>query len=268
MSDFPEKLRLPLDAPADEMLGMHGDRNAAYWQTFSRITTDNPHSLMHTLTHWPAYVRRISMQRFLAHYELYKMAANLPGSIVELGVSRGVSLMTWHKLIEIFNPTDTFRRVYGLDSFEGLVDFNEHDGVVRGGDDSGKRIGGWSAASQERELFDLIDLTNSDNILARERTKLIKGRVQDTLPGFLDDHPGLRICILHLDMDIYEPTRFALEQLYDKVVPGGVVVLDQYGAPPWEGEARAVEDFFGKNRVPQIRKLEFCQFVGGYFIKE
>ena len=263
-----EKLLLPLDAPVDEMLGMHGDRNAAYWHTFNEISTHNPHSLPHTLTHWPLYARRIGVQRFLAHYELYKMAANLPGSVVELGVSRGVSLMTWHKLIEIFNPTDTFRRVYGFDSFEGLTDFRDEDGGLSATDGAGKRMGGWSAAKQERELFDLVDLANSDNILARERTKLIKGRVQDSLPGFLAEQPGLRICILHLDMDIYEPTLVALQHLYDRVVPGGIVILDEYGIPPWEGEARAIETFFGKDNVPLIKKLDFCQFVGGYFIKK
>lgn len=267
MDTLIQKLLEPLDAPADEMLGMLGERNEKYWSSFNDITTTHPHSLLHTLTHWPVYARRNSLQRFLAHYELYKMAAHLPGSIVELGVSRGSSLMTWHKLIEIFNATDTFRRVYGFDSFEGLTDFCEEDGDLESGN-AGKRHGGWSAARQEEELFDLVRLANSDSILARERTQLIKGRVQDSLPGFLEANPGLRICILHLDMDIYEPTLFALEHLYDRVVPGGVVILDEYGIPPWEGEARAVEDFFGKDKLPDIRKLDFCQYVGGYFIKK
>jgi hypothetical protein len=262
-----QHLLQPLDAPADEMLGTLGERDAAYWDSFDRIATAHPHSLLHTLTHWPVYARRISLQRFLAHYELYKMAAALPGSIVECGVSRGSSLLTWHKLIEIFNPTDTFRRVYGFDSFEGLTDFREQDGDLDIGN-AAKRNGGWSAAKQEEELFELVRLANADSILARERTQLIKGRVQDSLPGFLDANPGLRICILNLDMDIYEPTRFALDHLYERVVPGGIVILDEYGIPPWEGEARAVEDFFGKGNVPKIRKLEFCQYVGGYFIKE
>ncbi len=71
----------------------------------------------------------------------------------------------------------------------------------------------------------MVGLTNADNVLARERSRLIKGPVQETLDPFLEATPGLRISILNLGMDLYEPTLHALERLWDLVVPGGIVRL-------------------------------------------
>src|SRR5262245_10302183 len=52
------------------------------------------------------YARRTTLKRFLAHYEMFRMTLDLPGDIVELGVFRGASLMTWANLLEIRNMGD------------------------------------------------------------------------------------------------------------------------------------------------------------------
>ena len=76
------------------------------------------------LTNFPTFTRRVHMTRFLAHYELYKMIKDLPGSIVELGVYKGASLFAF--------PESTIRRSFekaiGFDSFEGLEEPGEKDG--------------------------------------------------------------------------------------------------------------------------------------------
>jgi hypothetical protein len=93
--------------------------------------------------------------------------------------------------------------------------------------------------------------------------------VQNTLDQFLERVPGLRINLLHFDMDLYDPTMFALERLWDLVVPGGVVVFDEYGIPPWGGEARAFDRFrAARNLDVKLRKLSWCLTPAAYCIKE
>ncbi|MBV5333806.1 macrocin-O-methyltransferase, partial [bacterium] len=112
--------------------------------------------LRHVLELFPAYIRRYQMKRFLAHYDLFKMIIDVPGSIVELGVYRGVSLLTWAKLAEIFLTTDTNRVVYGFDSFQGLQNFTEKDGAPV--PQTGKVVGGWSAELVQDEVEELVAL--------------------------------------------------------------------------------------------------------------
>lgn len=257
------------DAPLEQMFGVHSEKDKTYWDNFDAIQQRYPHSDLHKLTHWPAYTKRILMTRYLAHYELFKMTQELPGSIVELGVSRGVSFFSFHKFLEIFCPTDTSKKVYGFDSFEGLSDFTQEDGVSQSDLASDKKVGGWSAENVEGEIFELCALANQDNILARERSRLIKGRVQDTLKPFLDQTPGLRINLLHFDLDLYEPTYYTLNMLWDLVVPCGVIVFDEYGLPPWGGEATAFDQFRAERKLDvKLRKFNWCLTPTAYCIKD
>jgi SAM-dependent methyltransferase len=260
--------RTPFDAPLEQMFGVHSEKDRLFWRRLENLSLRFPHSQMHTLTHWPTYVKRILMTRFIAHYELFRKTIDLPGSIVELGVSRGVSFFAFHKFLEIFCPCDTSKKVYGFDSFEGLQDFSGEDGSAANELASDKRTGGWSAKNVEGEIFELCELFNSDNILAKERSRLVKGRVQDSLPAFLRDTPGLRINLLHFDLDLYEPTKFALEELWDLVVPGGVVVFDEYALPPWGGEATAFDEFCAKRQIRvELKKFNWCLTPTAYLIK-
>jgi len=257
-----------LDAPLVQMYGVHSEKDKKFWEGLSNIQEKYPHSQLHNFTHWPVYTKRILMTRFLAHFELFKMTLDLPGSIVELGVSRGVSFFSFHKFLEIFLPTDTSKKVFGFDSFEGLSDFSAKDGQSSNDLQNDKVTEGWSAKSVEGEIFELNQLFNDDAILARERSRLIKGRIQETLPTFLKETPGLRINLLHLDMDLYEPTLYALENLWDLVVPGGVVVFDEYALPPWGGEATAVDEFRARRGLDfQLKKFGWCLTPTAYCIK-
>jgi hypothetical protein len=259
--------RTQFDAPDNQVYGASSEKDKHYWSGLSSILEETPHSAFHLLTHWPVYTKRISLVRFLAHLKLFEMVLDMPGNIVELGVSRGVSFFTWHKLLEVFCPCDTSRKVIGFDSFEGLTDFNDKDGSFSTINDKG--VGGWSAKDVERELFALNELHNGDNILARERSRLVKGRVQETLVSTLDSMPGMRIALLHFDLDLYEPTLYALEKLWDLVLPGGVLVFDEYALPPWGGEVLAWEEFARARGIRyHVRKLPGTLTPNGYIVKE
>jgi hypothetical protein len=65
----------------------------------------------------------------------------------------------------------------------------------------------------------------------------IQGKVQDMTPG----PAPARIALLRLDTDGYDSTRHELEHLYPRLVPGGVLIIDDFGQ--WEGCRRAVEEW-------------------------
>ena len=233
------------DTPKSETQGSRREEDFEYWAEITGLIASNDHTIKHVLEQWPVYVRRMHFQRFLAHYELFKNVIDLPGCIVELGVYRGASFFTWSKLLETFCPTDRRRKVFGFDHFRGLQDFHSKDGALDPGD--GKIPGGYDTSNVKSEVEGLVRLHNLDNLVRGvERCRIINGDIKETIPRFLEENPGLRISLLHFDVDLYEPTLLGLEHLFPLVVNGGVVMFDEYGLIPWEGESRAVDEYFEK----------------------
>jgi hypothetical protein len=60
-----------------------------------------------------------------------------------------------------------------------------------------------------------------------------------------------------------------LRELYPLVLPGGVVALNGYGGPPWQGEAIALEHYFRElnSPIPRLRKFNYSIWPGAYFVK-
>lgn len=115
----------------------------------------------------------------------------------------------------------------------------------------------------------LVELFNEDTIVPNiKRVELVEGDIFESLPKFLEAHPGLKISLLHLDVDLYRVTKFALETLYPLVVNGGVVVFDEYALVPWQGETKAADEYFGGLGLqPMYRKFPHSPTPSGYFIK-
>ena len=53
--------------------------------------------------------------------------------------------------------------------------------------------------------------------------------------------------MLHLDLDIFEPTKFVLETLYEKISKRGIILFDDY--THIKGATLAVNDFLKKKRL-------------------
>ena len=185
------------------------------------------------------------INKMLAHYELYKSISNLPGHVFELGVFKGASLIrlaTFRATLE----NDFSRRIVGFDAFGKFPTENVEM------EDDLKFIemfeGAGSYGLEKTELDEILKQKSFENI------ELVKGNVFDTLPEYLKENPETRLSFLHLDMDVKEPTDFALELLYDRVVPGGLVVFDDYNSVV--GETDSVDNFL-KGRGLKIEKLSF-----------
>src|SRR5258707_5784683 len=109
---------------------------------------------------FPIYARRTVLKRFLAHYEMFRMVVDLPGDIIELGVFRGASLMTWANLLEIRNMGDRQKQVFGFDNWSGFKELHAKDGKEDRRVD--KVGGGFDGSSYEAALEDAIRVFDSD----------------------------------------------------------------------------------------------------------
>ncbi len=246
-----------------ESIGQSTSRDARVLQRRRDVFEKTNESVEDILTNFPTFTRRVSITRFLAHYELFKKVSDLPGSVVELGVFKGASLFAFAHFLEIFCHGDRSRKVIGFDSFEGLTNFSEKDGLAE--DTHSKVQGGWSARDFEEDLVDMIDLFTEESFVPQaSRINLVKGDILKTVPDFLKSNPGLRISLLHFDCDLYEPTIAGLRHLIPHMVPGGLVVFDEYAITAWAGETRAVEEYFGRGK--RIEKFSWTTLPGGFIV--
>jgi hypothetical protein len=211
------------------------------------------------------YSRRIFLKRFLAHYELFRQVLELPGDIVELGVYRGTTLMSWANFLEIRNMGDRQKQVFGFDNFKGFTSMDEKDGIADG--DLKKLEGGFNSGIFEEILEDALSIYDQDRFIPyKPRVKLIKGNIEETVPRFVKENPGLRISLIHFDCDMYAPTKIGLDHFFPLIVPGGIAIFDEYGLRPWEGESAAVDEYF-EGRA-EIRRFDWAPNPGGYLIKD
>ena len=186
------------------------------------------------------------LSKFMAHCELFKRTIDLPGEIVECGVFKGVSLMRWAHLRSMLCH-DSAKRIIGFDTFGKFpgtgfaADQNKReDFIANAGDES----------ISTQQLSGLLDRQGLG-----KKVELVPGDISQTVPRFLEANPQLKISLLNLDTDIYEPAVTILEHLYGRIVKGGVLILDDYAVFP--GETRAVDEFFADKDV-EIRRFGYA----------
>jgi hypothetical protein len=221
-------------------------------EVFARSTDDLPTRL----ANMARYARRAQVTRFAALYELFKLALPVKGSIVECGVFRGASFMTFAQLSAALEPTNLTRRVYGFDSFAGFPAVSPGDRPRQ----TGAAPGDLSSDSFA-ELSELIDIYDRDRFLGHiPKVKLIRGDVTDTIPAFVDEHRHLMVSLLFLDLDLYEPTTVALRHLLPRMPKGAILAFDELDNPLWPGETSAVLDEVGLSRL-ELRRFEFDPYI-------
>lgn len=188
----------------------------------------------------------------------YDLACNieqraLAGAFVECGTWKGGNAAVMASVASAHNSR---RKTWYFDSFEGMPEPTEKDvadtkrGKIHARNHELAKAGFANASVSDVEelIFTKLGLAPEDNII-------VKGWFKDTLPQQKREIGP--IAILRLDGDWYESTMTALNELYDQVVVGGYVIVDDYGG--WEGCRRAVHEFFSQQgTVPNI------QLIGAY----
>lgn len=192
----------------------------------------------------------------LAHYELYKMIITLPGDLVELGVFKGGSMVQWGTFRELLENENS-RKLIGFDAFGKFPSSEKVESDT-------EFINNWNDSFKDEfisreEIYESLKLKGIGNV------ELIQGNIKETLPEFLKRNRQMRIALLHIDTDVYEPCKTGLELLYNLVVPNGVIVFDDYSTI--EGETVAIDEFFA-DKKHVFRKFPFSHAKPTYFVKE
>ena len=215
---------------------------------------------------------RLWFTKMIQQYELFKLAVDRPGHIVELGVYHGESYFHWARLVEAFNMGERETKVIGFDSFSGFTSIHDKDKTALNQAEQGPlaiKPGGFNAGERAyRRIAELVEIFEADHFVPqKKRLELIKGDIAETVPDYVRRNPGLRIALLHLDCDLYEPTLVGLKHLYPLVVPGGVVILDEYGQTKFAGESAAFDEYFADRR-PVLHKSHLVSNPSAWFVKE
>ncbi len=177
------------------------------------------------------------------------------GAVVECGVYRGRTLLG---MAHMLRQRGIGVKVFGLDSFEGFPEPTAKDAY---GD------GRFHFMAQEGYFGD-VSFTELNARIDRlgfsDQVVLLKGFFEDTLPQ-LANH---RFTLVHLDCDLYQSYRVCLEFLYDKVLPGGYIVFDEYDDPETEfpGAKRAIDEFFS-DKPEQIQSFGESEHARVYIRK-
>jgi hypothetical protein len=152
------------------------------------------------------------------------------GIFAEFGVFTGLSI---NHIARSLNGTGL--RVYGFDSFEGLKEDWHGTWFPAGAFGVGARL---------PEVLPNVTL--------------IKGWFDETLPGFLNDHPDERFAFIHVDSDTFEAATTVLSLLKGRITRGTIIVFDEYlGFPNWRnGEFLAWQNFVKAHSL-QYRYLAF-----------
>lgn len=243
------------------MLGAHpigsGDRRAMFSGGF-RLSSYTPIADRDVFDIENSFYLRSDPYRlgkFLGQYEIYKRIVDLPGAVVECGVFKGVSLIRFATFRHVLETQES-RRVIGFDAFgdfpsSGLsrqddIDFAEtHDGQSGG------------PGISPDTLSAMLDAKGFGNF------ELIRGNAMETVPAYFATHDYEKIALLHLDMDVHAPTAAALETLWSRIVPGGVVMVDDYGTV--SGATAAIDEFV-EGRGIRIQKASYYK-IPAFFIK-
>lgn len=165
---------------------------------------------------------------------------NIPGDFVECGVWRGGASFLIAELLRQAGVRD--RKVWLFDSFEGLPAPQEIDGAAALAY-AQHPADPWYHDNCSASLEDVQRTATALRLTAY--TEFVKGWFDQTLLASRDRIGP--IALLRIDGDWYSSVRCCLDNLYEQVVDGGFVVLDDYYA--WDGCAIAAHEFLGNRRL-------------------
>jgi hypothetical protein len=188
----------------------------------------------------------------------YVAQHHIPGAIVECGVWRGGSMMAVAETLVRLGHRD--RDLYLFDTFDGMTRPGDQDVDL-----VGKRASELLNEQDRHDPKSVWCVSPLEEVRRNmqstgypiQRIHFVPGRVEETLPGAAP----AQISILRLDTDWYASTRHELEQLFPRVVAGGVLIIDDYGH--WDGARRAVDEYMALRRVPLLlHRIDYTGRIG------
>lgn len=199
----------------------------------------------------------VAKQHALYEAVRYLVKHRIPGDIVECGVWKGGNAAFMARTL--ISCGDTSRKLFLYDTFEATwPDPDPEDGGLDGASAADKRkharhyraLAKAPGAARRRTQQGLTTTAVRRAIVAAgypsRSLVLVPGFVEETIPGRIPE----RIALLRLDTDFYRSTLHELEHLYPRLVPGGVLIVDDY--PAEKGATEALDRYLAKHRVPMF----------------
>jgi hypothetical protein len=172
-------------------------------------------------------------ERKFTLFNIAKSVQNINGDIAECGVFKAGS-----SYLMLMANQNTDKHFYGFDSFEGLSDPKDADIV------HGEKTFKWKKhdMSVEEEVA-------TKNLAAfKDRVSLHKGWIPDRF----SDVDSKKFSLVHIDVDLYDPTMDSLEFFFPRMSKGGAIICDDYGFESCPGARKAMDEFAKKQNVTVI----------------
>jgi len=183
--------------------------------------------------------------KLLHRFEHFLKVKDLPGDIVEIGVFKGTGIASFLKFIQIYCPNSN-KKVIGFDIFdtEEAEKILSNDGET---DKSNMKVV-YNRVNSNELTLDSVTKKIKGTKIDEDKFKLIKGDVQYSIPAFLEENKGFRISLLYIDVDLDRPTYYSLKYLWDRILPGGVIIFDEYEYHKFS-ESTGVEKFLAETGI-------------------
>ena len=207
------------------------------------------------LENFTKFASRQTLARHLCLTEVFKLVLEVQGDVVECGVNWGGGLMAFAQLSAILEPVNLQRRIVGFDTFSGFVKIADED--AKGALFTAERRAGGYQADCLADLQECVALFDRNRFIGHvQKVVLVPGDAALTIPAYLEANPHTVVSLLHLDFDLYEPTKIAIEQLLPRMPRGAVILFDELNNRTWPGETRAVMEAIGLSKL-RIRRFAF-----------
>ena len=237
--------------PASSSSSHDSSRNPVVRNTFAGFTDEELLPMIQLFTMVKAPHLNLAFRAIKRVNEL-----GIEGDVVECGVWKGGVSMG---MLIVNQRHNTDRHFWLFDTFEGLPEPTD----TRNGKRAQRLFRQIQAKEEKNSTTPMIErLYRTKDIeegkwnygpldvvqnnlyfsgYPKDKVHFVKGKVEDTLSDKTQKIPE-KIAILRLDTDWYESTKIELEVLYDRLQPGGLLILDDYCN--WPGARKATEEFF------------------------
>ncbi len=173
-------------------------------------------------------------------YQLIRLVDAIPGDTAECGVFQGAGSYLVCRILQA-RPIPE-RKHFIFDSFEGISTPSANDGRY------------WSEGDLSADLD-----TVQDNLSEFENISFHKGWIPERFPDVEDR----TFSFVHIDVDLFEPTRDSLTFFYPRMNDGGIILCDDYGSSFCPGATRAIDEYLGD----KPEKMISLSGGGGFLIK-
>ncbi|WP_298157291.1 TylF/MycF/NovP-related O-methyltransferase [Ferrovum sp.] len=240
--------------------GQNTEAERSYRQDMQRYFDESAGTSYEKIENFPKYLSRQSLARYLALYDIFCKALTVQGDVVQCGLSWGGSLMYFGLLSAVLEPVNLQRRVIGFDTFEGFPSIHDKDHQVSQLKSAEMRVGGFVADAYS-DLCRAVELFDQNRFVGHvNKMVLVKGDACQTIPEFLVANTHTVVSLLHLDFDLYEPTRVALEHFLPRMPKGAVLVFDELNNRTWPGETTAVIEACGLRNL-RVQRFPFEPYL-------